>query len=145
MDISRNHSLPRIGPTSLDVNRPVEQRASSVPLTLLGRTYSITPRNNGMPLSGESLAAFQQACKPFGEVSIVPGRGGEKRATYRAHWQPQNSAAKTMMDVIVHLDKNDMPKKMQASEMNFDALVHDELGRSLFEIRIHNGGAHAQR
>jgi hypothetical protein len=146
VDISRSHSLPRIGPTALlDVERPVEHQAPSVPLTLLGRTYSITPRSNGRLLSGEPLSAFAQACKPEGEVRTLPApRGGGNLALYRARLQSGSSAQERLMDVVVHLDKNDLPTRMHASEMNFFADSSGQQGRPLFDIRIHNAQPRAK-
>lgn len=137
MDISRSNSLPRIGPAALDVSRPVEGRARSTNLRLFGRTYAITPRSNGQLLSGESLAAFEQACKPLREPDVVKGAKGETYAVYRAHWNPDNGAA-AMMDVVVHLNEKGLPLNMHATPMDFHSDAHGQPKRPLFDIRIHD-------
>jgi hypothetical protein len=141
MNISRSNSLPSIALTRTDSTtldgRSVEGEVQSSNLTLFGGTYAITPRSNGQLLSGESLAAFEQACKPFQEPEVMTGAKGETYAVYRAHWHPDNGAA-AMMDVVVHLNEKGLPSNMHATPMDFHSDAHNQPKRSLFDIRIHD-------
>ena len=149
MDISRSPSPAHTA--ALPASHPVAAQAT-VPegfhLQLDGRSYPITPEDShaNQLLSAEQRQLFAQAAIPVSTPTRVADPSGNGSLV---HYKARRHAgavadAQQLMQVVVHLDAQGMPRGLRAHEYNLFAMADGDTGHELLRMSLQPSMASAR-